>query len=59
MALVAASNTTSEPTQLVNPFYSPSTADDGDKDYRHAQFKVNNLGYFSRVSLNVVSAILP
>ncbi|KXN91629.1 Putative alpha-ketoglutarate-dependent sulfonate dioxygenase [Leucoagaricus sp. SymC.cos] len=28
-----------EPTQLVNSFYSPSTGDDGNRNYPHAQFK--------------------
>ena len=35
-----------EPSQLFNPFYSPSIGDDGDQTYPHAQFKV---------SLNAVS----
>ncbi|KAF5359618.1 hypothetical protein D9756_003264 [Leucocoprinus leucothites] len=29
----------SEPSQLINPFYSPSVGDDGDATYPHAQLK--------------------
>lgn len=40
-----AMNDKSEHAQLVNPFYSPSTGDDGDKNYPFAQFKVRQLPF--------------
>jgi len=39
--VVASAQAHLEPSQLFNPFYSPSIGDDGDQTYTHAQFKVS------------------
>jgi sulfonate dioxygenase len=40
MAPVATQKQQPKDEQLINPFYSPSTADDGDEQYQYAQYKV-------------------
>jgi hypothetical protein len=40
MAPVATQKQQPKDGQLINPFYSPSTADDGDEQYQYAQYKV-------------------
>ncbi|KAI9463288.1 alpha-ketoglutarate-dependent sulfonate dioxygenase [Lactarius psammicola] len=39
MAPVAAEKQQQNDEQLINPFYSPSTADDGNEQYKYAQYK--------------------
>jgi sulfonate dioxygenase len=39
MAPVATQKQQPKDGQLINPFYSPSTADDGDEQYQYAQYK--------------------
>lgn len=40
MAPVATEKQRQNDEQLINPFYSPSTADDGNEQYKYAQYKV-------------------
>jgi hypothetical protein len=40
METVATTKQEHQSRQLVNPFYSPSTIDDGDGQYKYAQYKV-------------------
>ena len=40
MAPVATEKQQQNDEQLINPFYSPSTADDGNDQYKYAQYKV-------------------
>ena len=58
METIATTKREHQSGQLVNPFYSPSTTDDGNEQYKYAQYKVFEILGIRLYSLTPRSAYL-